>query len=257
MIFRLWKEMTMGLIVALCCTSCALNTPSDRSRQALAARDLGEAYMNSGDYTSALRELHNAESLNPSDPLIHNDLGLTYMAKQSLDKAIFHFEKAVSLNAEYAPARNNLGTAYLAAGRWDDAISQLKTVTDDLLYAGTYKPLTNLGWAYYNKKEYETAVGCYKKALESNPRFIIAMRGLAQSYKAMGRHGEALSTITDAINITPRFPPLYKDMAEIQIAAGDTKAAVETYKKAIALFPNTSFAEDAQRAAGELLLKQN
>ena len=87
---------------------------SDRKEQAIASRNLGEAYMGEGNYTKALRELLKAEQLNPNDPYLQNNLGLTYLAKGNPEKALSHFKRALERKPDYSPARNNLGTAYIA-----------------------------------------------------------------------------------------------------------------------------------------------
>ena len=132
-------------------------------KQEEAGRLVGEAYMSQNDYTAALNELLKAERTYTKDPHLHNDLGLVYMAKDQLLLAIEHFIKAVELKPDYAPARNNLGTAYLAMKNWDSAIICFKEVSRDLLYATPHYPLTNLGWAYYNKKEFALAEQFYGK----------------------------------------------------------------------------------------------
>ena len=62
-----------------------------------------------GNYTAALKELLEAEKINPKDAITHNYLGITYRNKNLPDKAIFHFEKALDLNPGYSIAKNNLG----------------------------------------------------------------------------------------------------------------------------------------------------
>ena len=127
--------------------ACA-GTQAKRKKQARLTRALGEAYMQQGNFTEALREFLKAEKLNRNDHLLHNDLGLAYMAKERLEKAEFHFKKAIDLRTEYAPAKNNLGTVYLVQKDWDAAIAQFQTVARDVLYATPHFPLTNMGIAY-------------------------------------------------------------------------------------------------------------
>ena len=146
-------------------------TNIELKKQGEADRLVGEAYMGQNDYTAALNELLKAEKKYTNDPHLHNDLGLVYMAKDQLPLAIEHFKKAIDLKPDYAPARNNLGTAYLAIKNWDSAIICFKEVSRDLLYATPHYPLTNLGWAYYNKKEFALAEQFYREALKIDPNY--------------------------------------------------------------------------------------
>ncbi len=146
------------MLAMLCFVSC-VGDMEVRKKQSQTTRDVGEAYMMQGNYTPALREFLKAKELYPDDHILQNDLGFTYMAKKELDLAIVHFKKAVALKPDFAPAKNNLGSAYLAKKDWDTAIECFKEITKDLLYATPHYPLSNLGWAYYNKKDYNYCNG--------------------------------------------------------------------------------------------------
>ena len=154
------KMMIAGGLIGLAAltglNACSSQTSQKDEQVAAATREIGEAYMNQGDFTSALRELMKAEALNPEDPFVHNDLGICYMAKERMPDAIAHFKKAVELKPSYTPARNNLGAAFLKVREWDAAIATFKEITQDVLYATPHFPLANLGLAYYCKGDYRT-----------------------------------------------------------------------------------------------------
>lgn len=230
----------LSLICLLMLTSCTADHSRIRShQQGEALRNLAEAYMADGNFTFALRELLEAEQMIPDDPFLHNDLGLVYLAKKRYDLSIESFRKAVSLNPDYIPARNNLGTAYLAKGDWDAAIEIFQELSENLLYGTPHYPLSNLGWAYYNKKDYRKAQSYYLQALRIEPKFIIALRGLAKTYAATGETKQAIDTLEKAIAISPRFSELYYDMGETYELAGDRRQAVSAYRKVISISPGT------------------
>jgi len=244
------KTKQIGMITILMIVTMSSCAPHDKvvtNRRAEASRDLGEAYMQEGNYSAALRELLKAEKGLPGDPFVKNDLGLVYLAKERPDLAVNYFKKAVSLNPDYAPARNNLGTAYLALKDWDAAIEALTALTDDLLYASPHLPLYNLGQAYYNKRDFPTALKYYQEALERNPQFVLAYRGIGQTYMVMNQFPKAIESFEKGLEIAPRFPPLYLNLAEAYQASRNRQAAIETYQKVIALFPDTKYAEEAQK----------
>ena len=114
-----WSWVAVMLVITVACIA----SQEVRRKQGEASRNLGEAFMATGDFTSALKELLKAEKLTPKDPFLQNALGLTYYAKKSIDRAIHHFKKAVELKPDYTPAKNNLGVAYMAKKDWDMAIS--------------------------------------------------------------------------------------------------------------------------------------
>jgi len=239
---------TAFVFFVFCMVSCTANLEV-RKKQEVASRNLGEAYLRQGDYTSALRELLKAETLYSDDPYLQNDLGLTYMGKKKLDLAVKHFKKAIEIKPDYAPAMNNLGTAYLAKKEWDAAIAYFKDVAKNLLYTTPHFPLSNLGWAYYNKKEYALAEKFYLDALKIEPKFINALLGLGQTYIAMGRIPEAVATLKKAVNIYPRFAQLYFELAKAYTLSRDYKKALTAYNKIIELVPDSPIAREAKREA--------
>jgi type IV pilus assembly protein PilF len=217
-----------------------------RKEQARMARNLGEAYMQQGNSTESLKEFLKAEKLYSDDHLLQNDLGLAYMAKQHYDNAEFHFKKAISIRPEYAPAKNNLGTVYMAKKEWDAAIEQFKTVAGDLLYGTPHFPLTNMGIAYFNKQDYINAEKYYLEALDMEPDFVLALRGLGRTYIAMNKLPQATATLEKAVKRSPQSADLYLDLGNAYHMSGDIQMALLAYQKVISLSPNSPIAETAQ-----------
>jgi len=239
------------LVAIFFLVSCAANLEI-RKNKGEAFRNVGEGYMGEGDYTTALRELLKAEKLYSKDPRLQNDLGLTYMAKGKPDIAINRFKKAIKIKPDYTPAKNNLGTAYLAQKNWDKAITCFKEISGDLLYATPHFPLSNLGWAYYNKKEFKLAEKYYQDALKIDPRFVIALSGLGKTYIATGRIPEAIAALERAVKNSPNSAELYLNLANAYRLSREYKKALRAYSKVIELAPDSPLAVDAQKKAEKI-----
>ncbi len=242
-------DWTVLVMMAFYVVSCATANMEVKKKQGEALRNLGEVYYRQGDYTSALRELLKAEALYPDDPFLQNDLGLTYKAKKRLDLAAEHFKKALELKPDYAPAKNNLGTVYLDKKEWDTAIKYFKEVSENMLYATPYMAMANLGWAYYNKKKYSLSETYYLKALDIEPKFVNAQRGLGLTYIAMGRIGEAKDILEKAVKDYPMIAVLYDDLAKVYVLSHDYEKALDAYHKVIELAPDTAMAKEAEKAS--------
>lgn len=240
------------LVPAILLAGCAFNKDNASKERAEASRNLGEAYMAEGNYTKALRELLQAEKMNPDDPYLQNDLGLTYLAKNDPKEAVDHFKQALKLNPDYSPARNNLGTAYIALEEWDQAVECFTLVKDDLLYATPYFPLTNLGYVYYRKKDYGTAEKYYKEALEMKPDFAKAFHGLGQVYLDSGRYEQAIGKLQHAVELAPKAAPIYLDLGRAYEKVNEYDKALDSYKKAAAVAHGTALAEQAEAAINNL-----
>jgi type IV pilus assembly protein PilF len=243
-----WIVLGVVMVFAM---SCAANRQVNK-KQSEALRNLGEVYLNQGDYTAALKEFLKAESFDPDDPFLHYDLGLTYKAKKELDLAVKHFKKAIKLKPDYSPAKNGLGTVYLDQKEWDKAVPYLKAAKNNLLYATPYIPLSNLGWAYYNKKEYTTAEKYYLDALDINPKFINALRGLGLTYMALGKVPEAIEILERAIKKYPRFALFYLDLGRAYTVLHDDERARDAYQKVVELAPDNALSREAKKALSKI-----
>jgi len=216
-----------------------------QQQQAEALRNLGEAYLRQGDYTAALGQLLKAEAMAPSDYYLQNDLGLVYYYKGEPDQAIRYFKKALELKDDYGPARNNLGNAYAEKKEWDSAIEQYKIVISDLLYATPQFPYSNLGFAYYHKKEYGLAEKYFLQSLKITPNFDRALYGLAQTYIATGRVPEAVEKLEKAVAIKPNSIGLHFELARAYMLKRDYRRAYGAYLRVVQLDPDSPLADKA------------
>ncbi len=198
------KKRLLILTIILCFSSfsCAFNNP-DRKKRVEALKSLGIAYLTGGYYEKSFKKFTEAQKLDKKDPVIYNCLGLAYMAKKNYNLAIKNFQKAIKLNPEYSEAKNNLGVSYANIKDWDKAIETFKTINKNPEYTTYHYPLTNIGWAYYNKKEYKNAVIYYEQALKTSPNFIKTLYGLGKTYIAIGEYKKAKKLFKKVIEIAP------------------------------------------------------
>jgi len=242
------KIKTLPLIICVVITFCisSCTTIENRKKRATSIRTVGEEYINKGNYTAALRELLKAKEIYSKDPFLQYDLGLVYMAKGKYSMAIDCFKKAIDLKSDYSTAKNDLGVTYMASNQLDEAIACFKEVSNDLLYFTPHFPLSNMGWAYYYKKDYKTAEQYFSQAIMHQPDFIQAHRGLALTYIATGKTSEAIAQLEKGIKISPEFAILYYDLAKAYETTGKNKKALNSYRKVFELMPDSQEAKDAE-----------
>lgn len=222
---------------------------AQQKEQAEASKNLGEAYLRQGNYTAALKELLRAEAMAPDDYFLQNDLGLAYYYKGQSDQAISHFKKALAIKDDYAPARNNLGNAYAELKEWDKAIEQYKIVTSDILYATPQFPYSNLGVAYYHKKEYRLSEKYFLQALKIKPNFDRALYGLSQTYIATGRISEAVEKLEKATEASPESNVIHFELARAYVMQRDYRKAYAAFIMVVQLDPDSPLADAALREA--------
>jgi Tfp pilus assembly protein PilF len=251
---KIWL-VAAGCILAVCLLLACTSKNVEKQRQIYQAekyRELGEVLLNEGKYTFALKEFLKAEALNPDDYFLQNDLGLVYYYKGKPDLAIPRFKKALALKEDYSPARNNLGNAYAEKREWDKAIEMYKMVTEDLLYGTPQYPLSNLGFAYYEKNDYRLAEKYFLEALHVQKDFSAALYGLGRTYMAMGRGTDAVTRLERAAQIAPDAPRVHFELGKAYSMNREYKKAYDAYQEVVRLDPGSSLADSALKEAQKI-----
>jgi type IV pilus biogenesis/stability protein PilW len=250
---KIWLVGTSCILILTLLMACSSKENLEQQKElAEAARNLGEAYLRQGNYSAALRELLKAERMTPNDYFLQNDLGLAYYYKGDSEKAIGHFKRALEIKDDYAPARNNLGNAYAEQRDWDNAIEQYRIVTSDLLYATPQFPYSNLGIAYYHKKDYRLSEKYFKEALNQAPEFDRALWGLARTYVALGKVKEAVETLEFAVRKHPGNVSLHYELAETYMLKRDYRKAYTSYIQVVQIDPDNPLADRALLKAQQI-----
>jgi Tfp pilus assembly protein PilF len=232
--------------------ACATTTIEKSKKESQAYRRVGEAYLQQGNLAVAMKEFKKAEAKYADDHLLQYDMGLVYAYKKQYDTAIVHFKKALDLKPDYGEAINSLGNAYAGKGDWDQAIFYYKKVVTDILYGTPHFGYSNLGNAYYYKKDLELSEKYYLEALNAKPGFTRALQGLARTYIAMGRIPEAVAKLEKAVRKAPDSPALHFQLAKAYQLVLEFKKAYNSYRKVVELAPESPLADQAEQGAREV-----
>ncbi len=126
--------------------------------------DIGNQYMNQGDYDLAIAEFNEMMKINPDEPTAYINRGAAYFKKQQMDLAIADFNKAIQLNPTFALTYRDRGIAYYYQGDFDAALADMeKAIQLDPRVAQSY---LGRGRIYIKKGMIEKAVADFNKTLE-------------------------------------------------------------------------------------------
>lgn len=253
-----------GALLILPLIACATTDYDIEKRKALSEdnRRVGDAYIQQGDYTRALGYYLEAAKHYADDPELQYRTGQAYQAKKDYNRAIEHYQRALTLNPDMMRAKNNLGVTYIMALDYDQAILVFKEMIEDqgyAIYTRPQSPNYNLGWAYYQKGQYQEAEHYFQKALDhytlgipKDDIYIKALRAMGLNALAQSKPEKALSYFEKAIPFTPKWPDLYLDIARSHRLAGATPRARQAYNRVIELAPGTDLANTAAKEAAGL-----
>ncbi len=88
---------------------------------------------------------------------------------------------------------------------------------------------TNLGLTYYYARRPDEAIVQFQKALELNPNFALARRGLAAVHEKKGEAQAALEEYRKLISLDPGKPSPF--LAHLEIVSGKTGEARKTLER--------------------------
>lgn len=126
--------------------------------------NLGLAYNNKGDFTSAIPLLQKATALNPQNSEMLNNYGWALSMCKQYDQAIEQFNRSIAVYPKQAKTYNNLANTYGTIGKFDLAIENFTKALQ--LEPDNVTTLYNLGYTYLNAGNKTMALQCYQHSAQ-------------------------------------------------------------------------------------------
>ncbi len=251
---RSWMMGVAGFaVLAIMLAGCTSDT--ELKEKAKAHIRIGEANLQAGQYTQALKELLEAEKLTPDDPKVHYDLGIAYERKAFVDEAIKEFQKAISLKPDYSEALNYLGTIYLNRDSYDEAIQLFNRALANPLYETPAVALYNKGRAYRAKGDDRAAYASFSEGIRKEPNsFLVPILELnlgVIDYQG-GAYTEAEKHLARSVDRAPDLAEGYYWLGMTQMQLRKRTEAAESFKKAIQLAPESEWAAKSRESLKKL-----
>lgn len=169
--------------------------------------NLGKAYLEIGQYETALRYFHKVLEIDPDNSKAYNNIGLIYFKQNKLTEALRQFDKALSLDKKNVKAYLDRGSLFRAQGRLDLALKDYnEALKINPEYAIVY---VNRGNIFAEEKNYQAAIEDYTKAIENMVNYMEAYRNRGNAYKLLGQLGLAIEDYNKAILIDPQSAVTY------------------------------------------------
>jgi len=180
-----------------------LSTVRHSSGSPRAHYNLGNLYLNRGEFEKAGEELRIALAIKPWDFMSRKSRGKALLGMGRLGEAIKELEAAVSLRPSSAEAHGELGVAYGLAGFNGKAVRELTRAIE--LTPGSARTRSNLASVYTNRGEFEKALVECRRALELDPDFLEASFNLGVIYYHLKRFDKADAQFKRVLELKPDF----------------------------------------------------
>ncbi|UCF78839.1 MAG: protein kinase [Candidatus Eiseniibacteriota bacterium] len=170
-----------------------------------------------------------------------------YERRENIDRAIVLFESAISQDSLYALAYAGLGEGYWR--RYGDSRDPqwIETARRNceraIEISGPLSPAhVTLGMIHSGTGEPEKAISEFRLALSLDPGNAGAYRGLADTYRVLGKTAEAESTYLRAIAMKPDYWGGYYDLGRFHWYDGRYEKAADAFRKVVELTPDNMLA---------------
>jgi protein O-mannosyl-transferase len=119
---------------------------------------------------------------------------------------------------------------------WRNSASLFKDALTQ--YADSRIVHTNLGAAYFDKKDFKKAVGSFNKAIQADPANYYAYTDLCNAFNMLGKYSEAIACCKKAIQLHPNNKKAYFNLGNAYAELKKYNLAQDAFRTAIRIDPD-------------------
>jgi Flp pilus assembly protein TadD len=166
---------------------------------------LGLAQSQSGATDRALQTFIEGSKNNPKEVAFYLLAGGIYENEKDWDHAKQQYQKVLEVQPDNPLASNNLAYVMLQqGGNLDVAFAMAQTARRQL--PDNPNSADTLGWAFYQKHVYTSAVTLFKEAVQKEPDNALFNYHLGLAYAKSGQASLAKQQLERVVRIKPNFP---------------------------------------------------
>lgn len=169
------------------------------------------------------------------------NIGLLDMRAGNITGAEKAWNKTLSIDPKYYPAQARLAELEIRAGKRAAAVARLES----LIQTERFQPEARnmLAQIALEKKDYKTAIKHARNVLLGDPDNVNAYLNLAIAYFDQGLVDQAGLIASNALDRNPKAAALHNIMGLIYLKKDDSKRAVDSFQRALAVDPQQSNAK--------------
>ncbi|MBF0358330.1 MAG: FkbM family methyltransferase [Magnetococcales bacterium] len=208
-------------------------------------------HLNAGEYSEVDKLCTAIIDKVPNHINAINLLGVIAQRVNRHDLAVVQFQRAIDVDGSIAMLYFNLGTSLYPLGEKERAVEVMKIALEKdpgniqiteylqgiLNNSGKTDSDLQQGLAFHQSGQFDAAIKCYKKSLESNPDEVVAMNNLGSALLSLGELGEAIEYYQRAVAIKPGYVEALGNLGAALKDQGKLDSSVEYLQKAIAIKP--------------------
>lgn len=231
-----WVFVVVGLMLG----ACGMTISPEAQTQSDYHYKLARNYYNDRNIAMTQRELHESLTLDPSNAEARHLKGFMLMGLRDFEGAAAEFRFALQFNPDLREARNNLGVVLIEQGNFEEAIQVIEPLIQDPLYPTPYFAQGNLGLAYMNLGDLESARKHLSMAVFLSPTFCLGYNNLGLVYLKMQNVRDAQENFEKAVKFCPdNYGEPWYHLGVIHQKAGRDQDAVAAFQRCFEILGET------------------
>ena len=222
------------------------DSDSKQEKNAESLFNAGVALLKNQKASEAYEMFLSAIKYDEDDPKIYDAIAQAFTLRLDFVAAEENFKKAISLSNGNPRYYNNLAALYLKTNQYDEAIDAFQVAAKNISFEQPEIAWVGTGYAYFKKTNYLESIDAYKKAIELNPRYALALYRLGESYYQLDRLDEALVMFNRSLKLVPNSAVIYYKKGILYVKKREPDNAKESFKKVISLDPKSEYAQQSK-----------
>jgi arylsulfatase A-like enzyme/Tfp pilus assembly protein PilF len=198
------------------------------------------AYIDRGQYQTALQTLKQVESKFNNSFVLYWYLGLCYAKLNHLEDAQKNYSRTIELNPYFGRAYTDLALTLQLLGRHQESMKLLENIPTAAVSVSELA--FTRGEIQMFQGDFQGAEQSYNSALQSDPQNSEAEYALARLYVAAGRIDDAVAKMQKLIEIRYPSEEVYYSLSAIYQKQGKVQESEKILQEWLELFPQSASA---------------
>lgn len=192
------------------------------------------------DLDAAFADYSTAIALNPKVAAFWSDRGGVLWARNNFVGAVADLLTAIKLNPKLDTAHNTLGVVYHGMGEFEKALKSLSKAID-LAEGKRAEFYSNRGNLLSDMGKSDIALTDLSKAIEIDPKFVAAYQSRANAHRRLGKLAEAIADCSKVILLKPVDGDGFACRSRMMYEAGHFSGALDDAEHAVVKSKNSAF----------------
>lgn len=239
-------KRTCSLLVLVLLAGCVTSgTTAENAKMAEGYYMKGLSHLQENNYELALVEFQRSIKTDKKNKMSYYALGIINDTQGKLKDAEIFYKQAIAIDDEFSEGHNALGVVYSKQQKFTDALREFNKALENKLYTTPHLPNLNIGDLYLSQKDYSKAIEAYQESKRYAVLELTVFK-LGTALFEAGRIKESIAEFREGTALSPKNASMRYGLALALLKDGGKQSALDEFKKASELAPDSAIAQKAR-----------